>query len=58
MTTESTPSQTAAPNPAAAAKPFSPQSPVLHRVCIQCNNMFTVTPDKYDAKQCPACHKG
>jgi hypothetical protein len=33
-------------------------STVLHRVCIQCNNMFRVTPDKFDAKQCPACHKG
>jgi len=34
------------------------QSPVLHRVCIQCNNMFRVKPDKFDAKQCPNCHKG
>jgi len=33
-------------------------SPVLHRVCIQCNNMFIVPPDKFDAKHCPACHKG
>lgn len=33
-------------------------SPVLHRVCIQCNNMFRVAPDKFDAKQCPNCHKG
>jgi len=33
-------------------------SPVLHRVCIQCNNMFRVPPDKFDAKQCPNCHKG
>jgi len=32
--------------------------PKIHRVCIQCNAMFTVTPDKFDAKQCPACHKG
>jgi len=37
-------------------KPVS--SSVLHRVCIQCNNMFQVTADKFDAKQCPACHKG
>jgi hypothetical protein len=36
------------------AKPPKP----IHRVCIQCNNMFTVTPDKFDAKQCPNCHKG
>ena len=35
-----------------------PASPVLHRVCIQCNNMFRVTPDKFDARQCPNCHKG
>jgi len=34
------------------------EGPVLHRVCIQCNNMFRVTPDHYDAKQCPNCHKG
>jgi len=27
-------------------------------VCIQCNNMFRVSPDKFDAKQCPNCHKG
>ncbi|HUC55249.1 MAG TPA: hypothetical protein VMR90_14450 [Candidatus Cybelea sp.] len=33
-------------------------SPVIHRVCIQCNNMFRVTPDRFDAKQCPTCHKG
>lgn len=31
---------------------------VLHRVCIQCNNMFRVNPENYDAKQCPNCHKG
>ncbi|HMD30541.1 MAG TPA: hypothetical protein VKG84_01445 [Candidatus Acidoferrales bacterium] len=35
-------------------KPIKP----IHRVCIQCNNMFPVTPDKFDAKQCPNCHKG
>jgi len=33
-------------------------SAVLNRVCIQCNNMFRVTPDRFDAKQCPTCHKG
>jgi hypothetical protein len=33
-------------------------SAILHRVCIQCNNMFQVTPDKFDVKQCPNCHKG
>lgn len=31
---------------------------VLHRVCIQCNNVFRVPPEKFDAKQCPNCHKG
>lgn len=42
----------------AAPKPADLKAPVLHRVCIQCNNMFRVTPDRYDAKQCPNCHKG
>ncbi len=31
--------------------------PVIHRVCITCNNMFRVTPDNYQAKQCPNCRK-
>lgn len=31
--------------------------PIIHRVCITCNNMFRVTPDNYEAKQCPNCHK-
>jgi hypothetical protein len=31
---------------------------LIHRVCIQCNAMFPVTPDRFDAKQCPNCHKG
>ncbi len=31
--------------------------PVLHRVCITCNNMFRVTPENYEAKQCSNCHK-
>jgi hypothetical protein len=35
-----------------------PVSPVVHRVCIECNNMFRVTPDKFDAKRWPNCHKG
>jgi len=48
-----TPAQTEKKADSAAAT-----SPVLHRVCIQCNNMFRVTPDKFDAKQCPNCHKG
>jgi hypothetical protein len=33
-------------------------SKVLHRVCIQCNNVFRVPTEKFDAKQCPNCHKG
>ena len=39
-------------------KPGETPKPVIHRVCIQCNNMFVVPADKYDAKQCPNCHKG
>jgi hypothetical protein len=31
---------------------------VLHRVCIQCNKMFRVTPENFEAKQCANCHKG
>jgi hypothetical protein len=31
---------------------------LLHRVCIQCNNMFIVATENFDAKQCPNCHKG
>ncbi|MGH9815630.1 MAG: hypothetical protein ACRD5F_03780 [Candidatus Acidiferrales bacterium] len=43
--------------------PVAPQGgekpkPVIHRVCIQCNNMFTVTADNFEAKHCPTCHKG
>jgi hypothetical protein len=41
-----------------AAQPDAKPKPVIHRVCIQCNNMFQVTPDRIDAKQCPNCHKG
>jgi hypothetical protein len=41
-----------------AAQPDEKPKPVIHRVCIQCNNMFQVTPDRIDAKQCPNCHKG
>lgn len=33
-------------------------APALHRVCVTCNNMFRVTPENYEAKQCPTCHKG
>jgi hypothetical protein len=38
--------------------PTQAASPVLHRVCIQCNNMFRVPAEQFDAKQCPNCHKG
>jgi len=61
MSAENVPEKTAAPPSGGLGK--SPQlgaviSPVIHRVCIQCNNMFRVTPDRFDAKQCPNCHKG
>lgn len=38
----------------------SPQAPqrYIHKVCIQCNGVFRVPADKFDAKQCPNCHKG
>lgn len=49
--TETTKTEPHAEKPPAGA-------PVIHRVCIQCNNMFTVTMDRYEAKQCPNCHKG
>jgi hypothetical protein len=45
-------------HPPAKTKPGQHPEPVLHRVCIQCNNMFRVTPDHFDAKHCPNCHKG
>ncbi|MGB7845169.1 MAG: hypothetical protein WBL63_06105 [Candidatus Acidiferrum sp.] len=35
-----------------------PPEVFIHRVCTQCNNMFRVPADKFDAKQCPNCHKG
>ncbi len=38
-------------------KPETQSQPVIHRVCVTCNNMFRVTPDNYEAKQCPNCHK-
>lgn len=40
------------------SKSESKQQPVIHRVCIQCNNMFRVTIDNIEAKHCPNCHKG
>jgi len=55
--------ETISPKTSPAASKGSPKlkpvsSIVLHRVCIQCNNMFQVSPERFDAKQCPACHKG
>lgn len=55
--------ETSSPKASPSAPKGSPKlkpvtSSVLHRVCIQCNNMFPVPPDKFDAKQCPSCHKG
>lgn len=61
MSAEATSEKTAVAHPAGANKPLQPGavvSSVIHRVCIQCNNMFRVTPDRFDAKQCPNCHKG
>ena len=61
MSTESATEKTTAPLSPGPAKPTQPGaviSSVIHRVCIQCNNMFRVTPDRFDAKQCPVCHKG
>jgi rRNA maturation endonuclease Nob1 len=46
------------PSHGAAAKPGEKSDPKIHRVCIGCNNMFEVTLDNYEAKHCPACHKG
>jgi hypothetical protein len=61
--TPTTPTATsaAAPNAAPAAHKGTPgrdAKRVLHRVCIQCNNMFRVTPENFEAKQCSNCHKG
>lgn len=61
MNAESIPEKASAPasaNPGKSPQPGAVVSPVIHRVCIQCNNMFPVTPDRFDAKQCPVCHKG
>ncbi len=61
MSFENIPEKTVAPPTGGLDKPIQPGavvSPVIHRVCIQCNNMFRVTPDRFDAKQCPTCHKG
>jgi len=57
---ECTAMDTATPSrPGPQEKPVPPPaSRVLHRVCIQCNNMFRVPPEQFDAKQCPNCHKG
>jgi hypothetical protein len=61
MSTETAPEKTAGPLSAGSVKSVqhgAVVSSVIHRVCIQCNNMFRVTSDKFDAKQCPNCHKG
>jgi hypothetical protein len=61
MSAEPTPEKNADSHPATPKKPLQAGvvvSSVIHRVCIQCNNMFRVTPDRFDAKQCPNCHKG
>ena len=33
----------------------APPRPVIHRVCITCNNMFATT--DYDERHCPKCKK-
>jgi len=61
MSADGIPEKTVAPPSRGLDKPIQPGaviSPVIHRVCIQCNNMFRVSPDRFDAKQCPICHKG
>lgn len=54
MNPEPTQAQAHAPK----QKAPTPGQPALHRVCTQCNNMFRVAPENYDAKQCPNCRKG
>ncbi len=39
-------------------KPELKETAAIHRVCITCNNMFRVPAENYEAKHCPACHKG
>lgn len=51
-------SDTAKHGASAETKPGEKPKPLIHRVCIQCNGMFTVTIDNFEAKQCPNCHKG
>jgi hypothetical protein len=58
MTAETVSPKTSPPASKGSPKLKPVSSTVIHRVCIQCNNMFRVSPDKLDAKQCPACHKG
>lgn len=41
----------------AEPKPNPQSGPLIHRVCISCNNMFVVPLEKYEEKHCPACHK-
>lgn len=61
MSTENTTAKSADALPLRPGNPPRPGnvvSSVIHRICIQCNNVFRVPPDKFDAKQCPNCHKG
>ena len=48
MTTETTKTE---------SKPGDSKQPFIHRVCIQCNNMFRVTPENFEAKHCSNCRK-
>ncbi len=52
------PNQAAHPTQDQHGAPPQGSKRVVHRVCIQCNQMFPVTPENFDAKQCPNCHKG
>jgi len=44
--------------PKIEVKELGKDQPAIHRVCVTCNGMFRVTPENYEAKQCPNCHKG
>ncbi len=55
-----TTSDPAAKSPTAPSSPHPAppaDAPLIHRVCISCNNMFLVPASDFEAKHCPACHK-
>lgn len=49
MQTEPTPPKQSPP------KQDTPPRPVIHRVCMTCNNMFATT--DYEVRHCPKCKK-